>query len=480
MTCAYNTFFVLIWGSAVLAIPTAVGLFVWLLVTLVPHEHRHAERIVLLSLSVLLLIAWTVGLRRHGHRVLIRSGAFPGWCRGDAYPHDEVELRQAVADLKRRKGRFPAIVGGGWGFFLKRWGPSAPRVFTHHFTGQVPNEPGRWRAGTTIAAVNKHFLENDKTLPSHPTMDYISIGSWVSCANHGNDGDAQTVDAIDLVTILDMGSNTTRRVSYAEARRIFDVDFEKRHCVLDVSFNAVENRLTQKRGILVKDPQSAADWLAPGAQLRLLFLGAARGHGIGLRWERPYDDSPHRNPHCCSRFCQFLQVDVFSVFCGWHEPMSKFSGKVTLHNANRWTPPIYPFMTIGVVLSGIVNFEIFFRLERALDGATLSVLVEEAIAMHKRLGGRSEIRYGRPSANSIVHWDLSLARGHDAPFRLLFERLGVKRVAMHPGKYDVEETAPCARVSVTELTGGPSATSDAALLAPLFLGKLRAGVESAV
>jgi len=93
--------------------------------------------------------------------------------------------------------------------------------------------------------------------------------------------------------------------------------------------------LLQKRGVVVKDAQSAADWLAPGASLRLLFLGAARNYAIGLRWEKPYDNEAHSDPHGCSRFCQFVQVDVFSVFCGWHEKMEKYTGKTSLYEANR-------------------------------------------------------------------------------------------------------------------------------------------------
>lgn len=452
MTLLYDIVFVLIWGSAVLAIPTSIGLFAWLVVTIIPHEHDHTTRIVLLSLAVLLLITWTVGLRRHGIRVLIRAGAFPGWFRGDRYPHDEIEFRQAVIDIKQRHRRNPSIVGGGWGFFLKRSGPSAPRIFTHHFKGLVAGEANRFYAGTTIYAVNKHLLASGKTLPSHPTMDFISIGSWVSCANHGNDGDAQSTPAVDRVTVLDMNSNTTRRIGYSEARRLFDADMEGKLCVLDVSFNAVENRLLQKRGILVKDAQSAADWLAPGASLRLLFLGAARDYAIGIRWEKPYDSDPHTDPHCCSRFCQFVQVDVFSVFCGWHEKMTMYNGKVSLYDSNRWTPSIYPIMNIGLIFSGILNFEIFFLLPNTLDGNTLYLLTSKAIHMHKRLGGRSEIRYAAPRPGTVVHWDISLRRQHfHAAFRLLNDTLNVTRVAIHPGKADITDTSPCARVTVSEL-----------------------------
>ena len=437
-----------------LAIPAAVGLFVWLLVTLVPHEHDHAARIVTMSLFILLLISWTVVLRRHGLRVLVRAGVFPNWCSADRYPRDEVELRQAVLDLRQRAGggKYPSIVGGGWAFFLKRRGPPSPRVFTHNFKGIVPGETNRFYAGTTIHAVNKHFLRSGKTLASHPTMDFISIGSWVSCANHGNDGDALATPAIDTVTVLDMADNATRRVRYAEARRLFDTDFEGRFCVLDVSFNVVDNRTLQKRGLLVADAQSAADWLAPGAHLRLLFLGAAREYGIGLRWERPYDDDSHIDPHCCSRFCQFLQVDVFSAVCGCHEPMEKFNGKMPLYEANRWTPPIYPIMNLALIFSGLLNFEVMFKLDNVLDGYKLFKYSSNAIQMHQRVGGRSEIRYAKANSATTVFWDVSLRRRHfHRAFELLHHTLGVERVAIHPGKCGVRSTLPCSRVLVSDL-----------------------------
>lgn len=450
MTVAYNFFFVTIWGSAVLAVPAAIGLLTWLIVTSIPHEHRHSERIVMLTLAVLVLLAWTIGLRRHAYRVLIRAGAWPAWCRGDAFPHDELEFRQAVVDTKAR-GRWPTVVGGGWSFFLKRRGPPAPRIFTHRFSGEV--SPGRFRAGTTIAEVNKRLLKSGLTLPSHPTMDYISIGAWLAHPNHGNGGDAQTASAITDATVLDMETNTTQRIAYAQARKLFDERLE-RYAVLDVSFRAVPNELLQKRGILVRDAQSAADWLAPGAELRLLFLGAARDYAIGLRWERPYDQSSHRDPHVCSRFCQFFQVDICSIVLGWNEPMSKFNGKMTRYNANRWVPYIVPLFTIATILSGVKNFEIMFLLPEALSGNTLWRILSDAIQMHKTHGGRSEFRYGKPGAQTTVYWDLSMSRGHSAPFELLYS-LGVTRVAMHTGKFDVASTDPCTRVSMSTLMATP-------------------------
>ena len=450
----YSPWFVFVWGSVALAVPGAIGLCAWLAVLARPHEHDHAAEISALAVAVGALVAWTALMRRHAPRVLVRSGAFPAWCRGDRYPRNGVELATAASELLERTGRAPAIVGGGWGYFLKRTGPPAPRVFTHRLIGPRADDPDRWYAGTTIATVVKHYERQGKTLPAHPTMDYVSVGSWVSHANHGNNGDANVPPhggAFKQITVLNMTANAVMRLDYPAARRLFDGPGGAAFCVVDVSFVVVANDELQKRGILVSSPETAAEWLAPGAALRMMFLGAARPYAIGLRWEKPYEATTHRDPHCCTRFGGFLQVDVLSMFGGWHEPMSRFRGLVSRANANRWVPSIQPFMTVSVVLSGVLNFEIFFKLPEALDGARLDRLVRLLIAMHQKHGGRSEIRYGALSPDSVVHLDLSMNRRFEAPFELLYYELGVRRVALHPGKFDDLSASPCSRVSVSQL-----------------------------
>jgi hypothetical protein len=319
--------------------------------------------------------------------------------------------------------------------------------------GRVEGRPQRWLAGTTIAAANKALRKQGRTLPSHPTMDYISCGAWVAMSNHGNAGDANVGDeeAIVDVRLLDMRTNTVETVSFRETRKRFSGARKKDYCVIDVALNSAENKDVQKRGLLMDTPEAAAAWLAPGAQLRMAFLGAARPHAVGLRWEKPYSDTTHRDPHFGERFSTFLQVDVCSAVCGCIEPMSKFDGKTTLYDANRWVPPILPFMTIAVVLGGVRNFEVLFKLPEPLNGNTLFKLTQAGIAVHKRYGGRSEIRYGRPSASSVVYYDVSLRRGFEAVFNMLHDEFGVRRCALHDGKYANLSTGPLVRVSPFEL-----------------------------
>ena len=320
-------------------------------------------------------------------------------------------------------------------------------------TGRVEGNPTRWLAGTTIATVNKSLRKRDMTLPSHPTMDFVSCGAWVAMSNHGNSADSFNDDeaAIKDVKLLDMRQNTTEIVSFKETRKRFSGARRADYCVVDVAFNPVANVDVQKMGVVIDSPETAASWLAPGAKLRMAFLGAARSHAIGMRWSTPYSETTHRDPHCCGRFSTFLQVDVCSAVCGCIEPMSHFGGKTTLYDANRWVPPVLPIMTVAVVIGGVRNFEVLFKLPEPLDGNRLFKLTNAGIAVHKRHGGRSEIRYGRPSANSVIYYDVSMSRGFGDVFQMLKDVMGVERVALHDGKFNSLSTAPLQRVSPYEL-----------------------------
>jgi hypothetical protein len=120
-------------------------------------------------------------------------------------------------------------------------------------------------------------------------------------------------------------------------------------------------------------------------------------------------------------------------------------GKTALADANKWTPSIFPFMTLSVVLSGIRNFEIFYR-DPTFNGNRMWELLQAFIKLHRRIGGRIELRYARQR----VCLDVSLRRNFGEVFALLYG-LGVTTVALHAGKFAALSTAPCARVSVSEL-----------------------------
>lgn len=444
MTCAYNTYFVLVSGSVVLAVPGAITLLVL----------SHPERYVLGYVTCMILVLWTIVLRFHGSQVRIRAGAWPALCRGDITPTTENDLRSAILEIVKRTGNPPAIVGSAWGFFIKRYGPKGPRIFMHEYKGRDPFTK-RWRAGTTIAAVARELKADGKTFPSHPTMDYISIAAFYGFANHGNGADDNigSSKCLKNARVLDMRSGIVTIMEYPELRRTFDREHE-RFCILDLEFqNLVDNDNLQKKGIIIDSVQSAQEWIDDGAVLRVCFQGAARSYAIGVRWTRAPSGLKTDHPHFGSRFGMYAQADTCSVCCGWHEPIAWWKGVSSHYNANRWMPLVFPIETVFTVLTGYRNFELFFRLPYALSGVTLYCLIESMIELHSQIGGRSEVRYGKQSPDTPVFLDCVFRHSFHRVFEMLNTKFEVLEVALHPGKHSDLDTTPIDRVTVARVYG---------------------------
>ena len=107
-----------------------------------------------------------------------------------------------------------------------------------------------------------------------------------------------------------------------------------------------------------------------------------------------------------------------------------WNGLTTLYNANIWAPSVIPLETFIAVIGGVTNFELVFRVKE-MNGVVLEKMVRLLRDMHKDIGGRTELRFG----TGVVFWDLSLTKSFGKPFNLLAENFGVKRLALHPGKY---------------------------------------------
>ena len=138
----------------------------------------------------------------------------------------------------------------------------------------------------------------------------------------------------------------------------------------------------------------------------------------------------------------FCQVDVCSAFGGYIEHESKFTGRTTRSNANRWVPLIFPIQNFVVLLGGYYNFEVYFKME--VNGDTLWNLCESLLKMHASEGGRSEIRYAGTGGSAIpISLDMSLGK---KSFYKVFDLLhgqGVTKVWLHLGKYQLSSVAPC-------------------------------------
>ena len=460
MTVAYSAFVALLWCSSCLAL--FAGLAAVVLSAVWAADNDPALLVSVGGVAGALLLAWAILPYLHDVRVLIRSGSFPALCMGDETPTSEVALVAAANRALERTGRAPAIVGSGWGFYLQRRGPRAPRIFTHRMRGPAPGSKGEalpreWLAGTPVAQVVKALEARGYTLPAHPTMDYVTVGSWFAFGNHGNSALPEGAnDAIferaRVVEMLPGGRPTVEVIEgYRALRERFDREATSL-CVSTVTFKRsafIKNVDVQQKALFLDSPAAAADWLTPTAKLRVCFLGRARRHAFAITWTAcaqratgECDESLHgqRDPHGCSRWCKFVQVDVCSTVGGWyHAPFDEqWSGVATLADSNRWAPFIPPIQNAIPVVLGIVNFELVFRPDEPLTGDTLFALLEALkSSVLGALGGRIELRY----TDGAVYLDCSFAARnfevldkalHDSP-------LQVREVALHPGKYLLEQ-----------------------------------------
>lgn len=470
---SYESNYVCIWLPAVLAVPAlivfpAVGAWA-------ASDENWAVAVPLFVLMCPLLF-YTIWLRDHSRRVRVRAGVLPFGT--DFAPKTEEEFVRAVQSIQGLESSKNGlvlkkidIVGGGWGYFLKKRSVGTHRIFLHKFKGLT--EQGRWRAGTTIEQVVRHYegmksKENKKglTVASHPTMSYISIGSWFALGNHGNAGpnglgNDEIMEDVRVLN-LETGEIEDKKWKHTEMRSHFD-DPSTRHkyAIVDIAFKPpVPNIWIQKQMIRVDNKESAARWISNvkgghpedenvnRVYLRVLFLGGTylRPFGVGIRWTNLRDvkeNIKHVDPHDCSRMSQFCQVDVCSVVCGLIENEKNFNGRTTRSNANRWVPMIFPIQNFVVLLGGVYNFEVYFRMD--VSGETLWSLCEELMKMHRKVGGRSEIRYmGLGGTGFPLCLDMSLSKRHFRQFfQLLYNKAGVRTVWLHLGKYQVESVDPC-------------------------------------
>lgn len=467
----YNLYFTSVWSTGVLAVPATVALVALGIRHVIAVDTWHTDATSYAFLTSACAVAlWAVYLRLHSSRVSIRSQSWPAcWPVSNAScPETEEDLIEAVCRAWNSYGRPPTVVGGGWGFFITRSKAHPPVVFMHRYRGRVDAcvaaATARWKAGTTIAEL-AHALKNDNlALSTHPTMDYISVGAWFARGNHGNGGDvafgsSKTLKSARMIDMTQRPLPVPFEVNYKQLRHRFDEVFDghdtRRYCVLDVTLmNLVPNAFLQKTGIEFKSDKDACEWLKPGAKLRVCFQGAARDHALGVRWEAVGPSGPqgHLHPHLCSRFCQYIQSDICSIFGGcYHKPIERWGGYVSHYDANRWMPLVWPLESVAVVLSGFRNFEVVFKLDVPLTPSRMMEMLRTIICLHKKIGGRSEIRHG--GCREPVFLDIVLRGNFESIFQMLARPpFGVCKVALHPGKM-LLPTSPCRKVSLADMYG---------------------------
>ena len=425
-----------------------------------------------LALALLAIVALLMRLRLRGAgaRARLLSGNSPfAWRRAPRTPEEFVEELFAVWQAT---GRQPTVVGSGWGWFIGRArAPSA--VFTHRLKGRLGTTT--FLAGTELRDVERTLRKAyGRTFWSTPTMQRISIGSWLARSCHGNSGAAgkpssyaaARVLVVDLTSIAHPIQQGLRWIEYAQAKRDFD-RYPGQFVIAAVEFDLArmtENIWLQKGRMDVGYDRYTAtlalrEWLTPEAVLRVLFFGSARRVGIGVTYVAfdPDEDAvdyrrecgccgrmiPHVDPHDCSAACMSMQLDTCSLVCGWYETAKRsWRGVIRLSDANAFSPdPSWLGFPIISLLSGTVNYELIFVLPQLVAPTPRSQelrvqkLCNALLTLYEQIWGRSELRMGGLE-KGLVFVDC-ITREHDAPavIAALKPHVHLQTVALHDAKF---------------------------------------------
>ena len=122
-TPCYTPYFVVVWGAVCLAVPVVIAMAVLLIlfgVEVAGDAGRAEARIPAFAVCGALLVLcllFTILMRSHGPRLLVRVGHVAGVVHGDAHPRTKEQLKEAVKRLTEGQDcgatRLPTVVGGG-------------------------------------------------------------------------------------------------------------------------------------------------------------------------------------------------------------------------------------------------------------------------------------------------------------------------------------------------------------------------------
>jgi|TARA_B100000787_G_scaffold58124_1_gene42325 hypothetical protein len=470
--------------------PLLVGSFA-ALVACILSIHDDPILLITLILSALLVFLLRARLGTPGARSRILSGNSPyGFFKP---PKTVNELLIQLRHMYKDTGVPPSIVGSGWGWFIGReYAQNA--VFTHALKGHVksidnyplevdPYSGGGYifLAGTELRDaeeyIRKDTPDDKRTFWSTPTMQRISIGSWLGRSCHGNSGPAGRPSShaalyVLVINIKDIDSLQAKPIW--RDYRTYKIELDKnpeRYIIAAVYFSLrrmVNDFALQKRMVTVEPntlgpTEGLMQWLTDKAVLRVLFFGSARSEAVGVTYttcNKSLDKYskrrvcgfcrkvPHIDPHGCSAQCMSMQLDTCSIVCGYYEKSKDaWNGVIMLSKANAFSPdPSWLGFPIIALLSTTVNFELIFILEGVVVGnpgrnaMCVQRLCNTLLGVFNRNNfGRSELRMGDLN-DGLVFVDVVM-RPHEAHRLLskLQKHVYDNTVALHSSKYQSME-----------------------------------------
>ena len=346
----------------------------------------------------------------------------------------------------------PVTVGSGWGFVLNGGdvvGSSSFRVAPSGYHRRTQ----RWRAGTSIATLQRHLRKRGQTLTGHPSLLSATLGGWIFTGSHGSGGTLWR-SSMGRVTVRDEDTGevvdaTSKKVFFTDARTM---DQQRRYTVMEVEILPAKDVRCERIAFDVHTTDDAARFLSAPSYLRMIFVDA-RGV-LALLWAplALASDSMRRPPRDKTQWyhalvpppwlASLLGARVMAAI-----PREAWRRVQRLSEANAFapTPPFVVAPAVALLL--YTNFEIFvFASPSPSQILALCAALRDAI---RPFGddARCELRYGPGKLFVDVAARARIPSLAPPIFAVLARVFGSNvRVAMHKGKAQVPSTAPLRHV----------------------------------
>ena len=452
----YRWRYIVLW---LLPISASIGFLVllpWGAYILIPHNSTlheygsHREQGTTFVFVAVVLFFFVFLMRGSAQQLRFRSGmGFFGGIGGestDSAPITVAEVKKAAQQF-RVIGVLPTVVGGAWSNVLRMESATGPRLHMRRFVGPVPGRDLTWYAGTQCMDVNKALLKRDRPMQliNVPSYGGVTLGAWVATQGHGMTGRAFSHGVITVrARVLDMLSgietddgpeNLMDKFGKGEQRA-------RQYVVLFVTVaespTLVPDVKMLRQGRWLETTEDAAWIHSDEAQVAVMFIGGS--NTLALRW-KPHTGADVKG----GGLLMDLGIVMFAVL-GWGLSDPRGKGRDRTERLSKvpmffhfYLSPIYIWFFMIV---GAMNLEFYTSDLTGLTPELTLKLSTEIQAVYKRYNGRCELRV----TGKITYFDLfALSPGAYREVLRVLAANGVKRVAQHPGKYQLRpEEFSCA------------------------------------
>lgn len=380
----------------------------------------------------------SVWARLHSQRINMRAAL--NICARGQRPKTLEEFTSLCLEKKY------TVVGSGWASYLNRK-KYRNCLFTSQLNKRVMrNNTYTWETGASIGQIMKELQKENKTLSRYPSMEWVTLGGWISTWSHGHPGTDKLTPPVKEATVLNTMTRQVSTFDWSNFMRLFEQK-NRTNVVLTMTVNPIDDFAVERIARPLVTEADTRWWLNTESVGRLIFVGS-RG-ALGLVWKRT-DEEPVQT-YNVGVFGQWWSIDINSYLnCDTSlkkvaRTLNSDRGKYqTLSRAMQVVPNLMGEYMLLPILLGIYNFEVYVNIRNV----TFATFLQNIVGFHTMHGGRSELRLYGHIGILAIDWAV-----HYSKVREVFEfmaRNEYNTVALHWGKKMVD-VEPCTKVKLIDL-----------------------------